>query len=82
MHTSLVKIVLTNTVFCSLFFSACCCLTSWIPNVELSQPTDAQSYRVQEKSKPGEHTLLHCEDESLPRKAHQDVSLSCRSIRD
>ena len=80
MHASLVRPVFISTVACSLFFTACCCLTPWKHNVELSQRAATQSYRVQENSTPGEHTLLHRNNESLPRKAHQDVSLSCRSI--
>jgi len=82
MHASLVRLVLISTVACSLFFTACCCLTPLIYNVELPQRAGTQSYRVQENSTPGERTLLHRNNESLPRKAHQDVFLSCRSIHE
>ena len=82
MHVSLVKSVFISTVACSLFFTACCCLTPLLHNVELSQPGGTQSYRVQENSTPGERTPMHPNNASLSRKAHQDVSLSCRSTHE
>jgi len=82
MNAALVKLLLASTITCSLLFTACCCLAPWINNVELSQHTATESYRAQENSKPGDRKMLHRDKESLPRKARQDVSLSCASTRE